>query len=301
MTEKTFFNSSARGFNTNGTAEQGAMHYVPSFGPNGLFMIMGGTNFTDPDNNIDFENIWVYESLENKWYNQTATGGVDSNARNNYGSTDDINESAFNSSVDPFAQGLGIFDMTTLRWADHYTANAPPYVQSDLVKRFYNDNPQTGAQFSSGALRDLFAVTHFSQTPSSASDPSPTPELSPSSSSNTAAIAGGGVVGGVVGLALIAGIAFFLFRRRRRAQKQYPANPKPSGYHISELQGEAPMIQEADPGAAFYEMGPEYRGGQGVQGQKPVEMEGARPEMGYDEVNGMGRRPLEMEASEARR
>lgn len=76
MTRKGFFNSSATGFNAKGIGGRGAMHYVPSFGPNGLFMIMGGTDFSDPDQNIGFDNIWVYETLENKWYNQTATGGI---------------------------------------------------------------------------------------------------------------------------------------------------------------------------------------------------------------------------------
>ncbi|KAL8903295.1 MAG: hypothetical protein Q9171_007448 [Xanthocarpia ochracea] len=220
MTRKGFFKSNATGFNAKGTGARGAMHYVPSFGPNGLFMIMGGTDLTDPDNNIGFDNIWVYESQENRWYNQTATGdvpagrrsfclagvnstdetyeiflyggfngrlgpstipydeifiltlpafhwlkidypalhprhghscnavggsqiistgGVDSNATITTGDLTEIRKSSFNSSVDPFVQGLGIFDMTSLKWADRYRANAPPYEQSDRVKAFYRD------------------------------------------------------------------------------------------------------------------------------------------------------------------
>ena len=81
MTKKTFFRSNATGFNAKGTGARGAMHYVPSFGSNGLFMIMGGTDLTDPDNNIGFDNVWVYETLENRWYNQTATGDVPAGRR----------------------------------------------------------------------------------------------------------------------------------------------------------------------------------------------------------------------------
>lgn len=88
-------------------------------------------------------------------------GGVDSNSRIYYGYDYDINTSTFNSSIDPFAQGLGVFDMTTLTWADHYTANAPPYEQSDRVKNFYTQNPQNGSQFTTPELKNLFQTTHL--------------------------------------------------------------------------------------------------------------------------------------------
>lgn len=81
MTKKGFFNSSATGFNAKGVGGRGAMHYVPTFGPNGLFMVMGGTDFSDLDQNIGFDNIWVYETLENRWYNQTATGSIPAGRR----------------------------------------------------------------------------------------------------------------------------------------------------------------------------------------------------------------------------
>ena len=64
-------------------------------------------------------------------------GGVNSNPNLAYGRPFDISRSTYNTSADPFAQGLAIFDMTTLKFADQYTANAPPYVQSDLVQKYY--------------------------------------------------------------------------------------------------------------------------------------------------------------------
>lgn len=67
-------------------------------------------------------------------------GGVDSNAKITVGFDDDINKSTFNSSADPFAQGLAVFDMTTLAFSDHFTAGAPPYEQSDVVKQFYSQS-----------------------------------------------------------------------------------------------------------------------------------------------------------------
>lgn len=100
-------------------------------------------------------------------------GGADSNPQIYIDAYyDDIAKSTFNTSVDPHAQGLAIFDMTTLTWADHYTANAPPYEQSDLVKTFYSGNPQNGSQFTTPGLKTLFQTTNFAQSKSATSRPS---------------------------------------------------------------------------------------------------------------------------------
>ena len=61
-------------------------------------------------------------------------GGVDSSANTALGP--DIIKDTFNA-PDPFAQGLAIFDMTSLSFVDQYTADAPPYEQSEEVKQFY--------------------------------------------------------------------------------------------------------------------------------------------------------------------
>ena len=68
-------------------------------------------------------------------------GGVDSNSQVTTGFDDKIEASTFDSAPDPNTQGLAIFDMTFLEWADKYTANAPPYEQSDEIKEIYA-NPQ---------------------------------------------------------------------------------------------------------------------------------------------------------------
>ena len=71
MTTQEFTNSSLAGFTFNGTGIFGRMHYVPSFGPEGLFLIMGGL---DNGTLFNFTNIWVYEAVSKKLYRQTATG-----------------------------------------------------------------------------------------------------------------------------------------------------------------------------------------------------------------------------------
>ncbi|KAL8943249.1 MAG: hypothetical protein Q9211_001044 [Gyalolechia sp. 1 TL-2023] len=351
MTTQEFTNSSARGFTVNGTGFGGRMHYVPSFGPEGVFLIMGGL---DNETLFDFGNLWVYDAVTNQFYNQTAGGNTPAARRDfclaginstegsyeiflyggtngrlgpdavpydeiyiltlpafhwlkvNYpplsprgghscnavgGSqiasvggfdanpdlyvnylTEDVDRSVLNTSADPFTQGLGIFDLTTLTWADQYTANAPPYTQSEMVREYYRDNPPDGSQFSTTELQDLFRTAHFSQfsneTPQANSTSTSTPDAN-ASSSNTGAIAGG-VVGGPVGLAVLAGILFF-FRRRQRSRQGFPGpglqNPpremdgSDAEYRLAQLDGQGIQEMQHPPaemgGGDFH---PEQRG-----------------------------------------
>ena len=68
-------------------------------------------------------------------------GGVDTNCK-----AATVNETAdmatFDTTPDPFLQGLAIFNMTSLKFSDQYTAEAPDYEQSDLVKHFYSQSQQ---------------------------------------------------------------------------------------------------------------------------------------------------------------
>ena len=47
-------------------------------------------------------------------------------------------ESAFNGSPDPWAQGLGVFDMSSLQWKASYEAGARAYTPPDIIKQYYN-------------------------------------------------------------------------------------------------------------------------------------------------------------------
>lgn len=215
---KTFTNTSASDYNSSGTALHGAMQYVPSFGPEGVVVVIGGRSGIDL-NFTGFDTVHVYDPAKRIWHNQTTTGdapaprfqfcaagvnssngtyeifvyagwggnlgtaalqydtvniltlpafhwfsvpynpqhprhaltcnavggsqivtigGVDSNSNVTVGNLNEINRSTFNTTADPFKQGLAIFDMSTLAWADEYNANAPQYVQSRAVQEFYS-------------------------------------------------------------------------------------------------------------------------------------------------------------------
>ncbi|MCJ1463896.1 hypothetical protein MMC07_002505 [Pseudocyphellaria aurata] len=328
LTTKKFSNSTAGGYSFNGTAEKGAMHYVPSFGPDGLFVVMGGddvwhSNYTSL---TDLTTVSIYDPSSQQWFNQTTTGnipqprkefclagiesnnstyeifmyagwdgrlgvtavpydeiyiltlpafywikvdyppqhprhaltcnavggsqiltigGVDTNSKH---TTDELrHKSTFDTSADPFAQGLAIFDMTALKFADQYTAKASPYVQSGSVREYYET--RTATKFDSTGLAKLLDITHFNTTTSatnsssSATNSSSLPNSTNSTDSSNAskgASAGaiaGGVVGGVAVLALLGGALIFFARKRRRSRESEP----PSNV---ELPGESERKQQ---------------------------------------------------------
>ena len=78
MASRTFENSTVKCCNaTNGIAG-GAMQYVPSFGPDGLFVILGGVNKGNSgdyaQNLIDFATVSVFDPAKQEWWAQTTTG-----------------------------------------------------------------------------------------------------------------------------------------------------------------------------------------------------------------------------------
>jgi hypothetical protein len=123
--------------------------------------------------------------------------------------------------------GLAIFDMSTLKWKTDYDAQAAKYEQPDLVKGFYATNDKYPKTWADSDLKALFvkgAGTKGSSATDSTSSGSPTPTLTPTPSAaansegtNVGAIVGG-VVGGLAVLGVIAGVAFFLWRQKRRAK-----------------------------------------------------------------------------------
>ncbi|MCJ1468324.1 hypothetical protein MMC07_006952 [Pseudocyphellaria aurata] len=390
LTAKATRNSTASGYSFNGTAEKGAMHYVPSFGTDGLFVVMGGDDVWNPDYSglKDLQTISILDSSSLQWFNQTTTGhiplprkefclaGIESNNRTyeiyvhflyagwngRFGATainfDEIyiltlpafhwlkvdyppqhprhdltcnavggsqiltiggvdtnpkdttdgstHKSTFDSSADPFAQGLAIFDMTALKFANQYTAKASPYVQSDLVRDYYETRP--AGNLDSTELAKLFDITHFSNTTtSSTTNSSSSPTNSPSSATNSPSSAtdspslpdstnntvssnaskgtpagtiAGGIVGGVAVLALLGALIFFAQKRRRSPES------KPPSYEVS---GESQRQQQPGP-QEMYQM-PEEMGGNPVAelgANSPIELWGGHHDA--VELNGSARR-----------
>lgn len=156
---------------------------------------------------------------------------------------------------DPFPQGLAVFDLASLSFADAFDANRTTYDYADAVQTYYQTRSRVSSSMGD-SLRAVFAVENFtnsatavsgsdsgsagdsagsSSSSSAGGESSGAASGSGSSSSSTGAIAGG-VVGGVAGAALIAAAVFFLLRRRR--QSQYGSvdqgNQKGEAVHVNE-------------------------------------------------------------------
>ena len=60
---------------TNGGAQSdGALHYVPSFGPKGLYILMGGYSSVNQSAPLSFSTVVVFDPEQLQWFNQTTTG-----------------------------------------------------------------------------------------------------------------------------------------------------------------------------------------------------------------------------------
>ena len=74
MSSQVFFNISSKTGATSPSGhpgEYGSMQCVPSFGSNGVFVVMGGW---DGNSLIDFGSILVFDPTSGSWYNQMTTG-----------------------------------------------------------------------------------------------------------------------------------------------------------------------------------------------------------------------------------
>ncbi|GKT47929.1 Kelch repeat-containing protein [Colletotrichum spaethianum] len=202
----------------------------------------------------------------------------------------DDDEANYFRDQDPFPQGVGVFDLTDLKWKDEYNADASSYDSPDVIKTWYNEGNLASVEYSEGVEGLMKSGT--SGSGSSSGD-------SGSSSTNTGAIVGG-VVGGVAGAALIGLAAFFLMRRRKHKQVttnetgdavEAPARP----YDMEQTCSSNPPPSTT---TAPSELQGEYRGhspysiGEVPKTMQPPEMEAQDPRHVY---------AAELDGSEARK
>lgn len=74
-----WYNVSTTDYTSSGFTIQGAAHFVPSFGPNGLLFVFGGQY--GPADNLQysqFEYAWMYEPYSKTWSSQQVSGDIPS-------------------------------------------------------------------------------------------------------------------------------------------------------------------------------------------------------------------------------
>lgn len=75
MSSRIFTNiSTPASLAASGAIDNGALHYVPSFGPKGLFVAMGGDTIQSNPGLIRFDTVAVLDPEKRQWFNQSTTG-----------------------------------------------------------------------------------------------------------------------------------------------------------------------------------------------------------------------------------
>jgi hypothetical protein len=133
-----------------------------------LFVYGGSTNNTYDLNNPDedgYLSVYALSLPAFRWFksNSTTTVRRASHACTVIGNRQMVSVGGrppstlqtFGAEQDPWASGLGIFDMTAFAWADHYDSAATSYQSPDVVKLYYNSSYVT-PDFSNKALATDF-------------------------------------------------------------------------------------------------------------------------------------------------
>jgi hypothetical protein len=141
---------------------------------------------------------------------------------------------------EPWANGLGIFDMTKLDWTNTYDAAAPAYERPILVSQFYANNSRYPIEWGDPELESIFTSPNGTATTnvsgSSSNDNSISNNISNSISNSGDRIVNdvvGGVIGGISMLAIIASLIFW----RRCRYKKRSRNPAEFNVNFHEVSG----------------------------------------------------------------
>lgn len=128
---------------------------VPAFHADGFarFVFGGAVNMTaDLDNADDkgYTEVFLLSLPAFRWFKSSATTKVRraSNTCSIIGKRQMIStsgrlpssQSRIGLETDPWTSGIGVFDMSQLRWQNHYDAGAEDYDSPEAVKRFYSVN-----------------------------------------------------------------------------------------------------------------------------------------------------------------
>ncbi|KAI1432804.1 hypothetical protein GGR50DRAFT_696687 [Xylaria sp. CBS 124048] len=147
---------------------------------------------------------------------------------------------------DPWTYGIGVLDMTELKWSDSYDSNAPSYDSPAQVKEWYGAGGLQQVAWDSEAVKDMFTKKATAPAPPPLAPPADNKENGPS----TGAIVGG-VIGAVVG-ALFIGLGFLFLIKRSKRKTQARARP-----HTSQSQRGLAPGNGTQPGAAAVPHKPE--------------------------------------------
>ncbi|KAI2621142.1 hypothetical protein GGR54DRAFT_639271 [Hypoxylon sp. NC1633] len=148
--------------------------------------------------------------------------------------------------TDPWKQGLGIFDMSEMKWADLYTPDAADYESPAVVRDWYARGGMRSVMWDNDELKELFA--NGSSIMNIGTDNSTDgPAESSGSSSQRIGIIVGSTVGGVAAIAIAGAVALLLLRKRRRRRQIQPTETIDE-YRPEPWPKDPPQIRSTTPG-----------------------------------------------------
>jgi hypothetical protein len=135
-------------------------------------------------------------------------------------------EASLENQEDPWPNGLGIFDMTTLSWTNAYDAAAPAYERPSLVSQFYANNSRYPIEWGDPELESIFTSPNGTAATNVSSGNSSNSTRPGITTNRTASVSGGivndvvgGVIGGIAALAIIASLIYWRVCRYKRREK----------------------------------------------------------------------------------
>lgn len=153
---------------------------------------------------------------------------------------------AWNRSADPWTQGIGVFDMTSLEWKDSYQTNASSYALPSAIKQYYGQKSVSFVSTLSGIFLS-YIKSNFdlstSRYPSEWTSAEVRELFQPKSSQMSRGVKAGIVISCVSFLVVGGLVAWFLWNRKKKrlaAQGQRPSLKDSSG---SPMLGSVPAAE----------------------------------------------------------
>ncbi|KFA47531.1 hypothetical protein S40293_02131 [Stachybotrys chartarum IBT 40293] len=228
---------------TTGEAPSGRFYHcsVGVASTSGTFeiFVFGGSNSNE---RTEYSDLYVLSLPGFRW---TRVSGLNTSARAehvcavvgkrqfiSWGGLNATYETSIYDSPDSFPQGIGIFDMTALEWRDEYNPSTEPYRLHLSIQAWYDQSGPDTVNWSSDEVRQLFLSEALDDGGNSSGDDNqPTGDQPPGNQSDPGLSSGdiasivGGVIGAVIGTALIQ-LGIWFYCRRRKATRQIAA-PQP--------------------------------------------------------------------------
>lgn len=124
---------------------------------------------------------------------------------------------------DPWSNGLGVFDLTEMRWSNEYNAAAEGYKSPAVVKTWYSEGGLESVAWSDNTLKRMFLEPQSTTIPPDQESSTPSDPGTDTSPSPSLEIVLGAVLGGVGGGTLLAAAAFLFYRHHRKEKAKTTA------------------------------------------------------------------------------